>query len=245
MSTVRRMTASERWTLAGLVNERSADDAMANYYALAHPDDRVTLYGFYAGSDRPAGFLALARTGFDLFRPLAVPFVGQPWGLTALLRAGLEPNRPVLLHLPFEQRAWAEEVVELTDVSIMDLLRLDLKAYEPTINVLLVEAKTPSGIPRFEIRSGDIVRASAGVNWMGEHFAEVYLEAEPIARNRGFSRSALAAIVGYLLGEHRLPLFRVDVSDALAQAEAHWVGFRRTGERVLVAQALLREKVRV
>jgi len=47
-------------------------------------------------------------------------------------------------------------------------------------------------------------------------------------------------MAGQLLSERRIALYRVDEMDAAAQAEAYEVGFRRTGDRSLMAQALLK-----
>jgi len=69
----------------------------------------------------------------------------------------------------------------------------------------------------------------------------VYVESQPEAASQGHRRSALAAIAGQLLSEGRLPLYQVGENDVAAQAEAQWVGFRRTGVRCLLAQALLRD----
>ncbi len=213
---------------------------MAGYYALHHPADRVTLYTFHPTHAGITGFLALARTGLDLFRPLAVPFVASPRGLAALLRAALKPNRPVVLHLPLEQRAWAEEVVDLSDMQAAEVLRLDLREFQPVINVLVVETRSPGGWPRYEIRSGDTVYVAAGLNWKGPTFAEVYLDVDPSVRGRGFGKSVLAAIAGRLLGESLIALYRVADEDFAGRAEAEALGFRPTGLRVLTAQAALK-----
>ncbi len=214
---------------------------MAGYYALHHPADRVTLYTYHPTHAGVTGFLAVARTGLDLFRPLAVPFVASPRGLAALLRAALKPNQPAVLQLPLEQRAWAEEVVDLSDVQVAEVLRLDLREFEPIINVLVVETRSPGGWPRYEIRSGEAVYVAAGLNWKGPTFAEVYLDVDPSVRGRGFGKSVLAAIAGRLLGESLIALYRVAEDDLTGRAEAESLGFRPTGLKVLSAQASLKQ----
>ena len=77
------------------------------------------------------------------------------------------------------------------------------------------------------------------MNWKGELFAEVYVKSQPEAASQGHRRAALAAIAGQLLSEGRLPLYQVGENDTGTQTEAQWVGFRRTGVRCLLAQALL------
>jgi hypothetical protein len=214
---------------------------MAAYYALHHPANRVSLHGLFPRNGGPSGFLAVAHTGLDLFRPRAVPFVAHPIGLACLLRAGLAPSRPVVLHLPVEQRSWAESVVELSEAQVWELLRFDPRAFQPVINVHMTETKTPGGWPRHEIRSGQSVVAAAGLNWKGERYAEVYVEAVPAARDRSLTKSVLTAVVGKLLSERKVALYRVLDGDTGALEEALEVGFRPTGVRTVVAQALLRE----
>jgi GNAT superfamily N-acetyltransferase len=242
MSEVRQVHAASRGQLARLLDERSAGDAMAAYYALHHSADSVKLYAYHPGKGGPTGFLAVARTGLDLFRPLVVPFVGQASALKALLLAALESARPVVLHLPLEQRSWAQEVVRLTGFRIYELLRLDPEEYHPVVNVLVMEATSPGGSPRYEIRSGELLRAASGVNWKGSTFAEVYLEVEPSSRGQGYGKSVLAANAGRLLSGGVVALYRVADDDLIGRREAAEVGFRPTGVRTLVGQAVLRQE---
>jgi hypothetical protein len=241
MGKVRVLQASERGQLADLLAPRSAADAMAAYYALDHPSDRVTLFAHLPRNGKPNSFLVMARTGFDLFRPLVIPFAGHGETLKALLQAALKPGQPVLVDLPVGNRSLAEEVVELQDVREAEILRLDPSLYVPQINVLVLESRTPDGWPRFEIHSGDKLQAAAGLNWRGDHFAEVYVEAEPAAEMRGHRAAVLSVIVGHLLGERKIALYRVENKDFAAKAEALDLGFRRTGARKVSAQAILRQ----
>jgi hypothetical protein len=47
-------------------------------------------------------------------------------------------------------------------------------------------------------------------------------------------------MAGQLLSERRVALYRIDEQDTAGQAEAFEVGFRRSGERSLLVQAMLR-----
>ncbi|HET7009272.1 MAG TPA: hypothetical protein VFI11_00730 [Anaerolineales bacterium] len=240
MGDVRSIAPAERHLLAPLLDLQSAGDASAAYYALRHPAERVELLADFAGANTVRGFLAIARTGLDLFRPVATPFAAHPSALHNLLRAGLRPGQPVLLFLPVEQQPWVEGLLELSEVKIMNLLRLDPGVFEPVLNVLVTSAQSPEGLPRFEVRTPGGLHAASGVNWKGDRFAEVYVESDAEGRARGFARSVLAAMVGQLLSERLIALYRVDELDTQAAADAHRAGFRRTGERTLVGQALLR-----
>ena len=233
------LLASERGQLAGLLAPRSAADAMAAYYALDHPSERVKLYANYLRDAKPNSFLVLAQTGLDLFRPLVVPFAGQGENLKELLRAALKPGQPVLIDLPIGQRSAAEEVVQLSDVREAEILRLDPSLFVPQINVLVLESRTPDGWPRFEIHSGELLQAAAGLNWSGDHFAEVYVEAMPAAVARGFRSAVLGVIAGHLLGEQKIALYRAWDEDINAKSDALNLGFQRTGTRSISAQAIL------
>ena len=241
MADVRRIPPSQRHVLNGLLDPRSVTDALAAYYGLLHPAERVALFGYYPANHAPTGFLAVARTGMDLFRPLAVPFVGTQAALRALLETALEPKRPVLLHLPLEQRPWVEDAFEVSDARPIDLLRLDTTRFQPVINVLVVETTAPGGWPRFEIRSGEDAVAAAGVNWIGASFAEIYLEVAEIVMGRGYGRSGLSALASRLVAEGKMPIYPVTQDDWPAVMEAEELGFRRTGDRRWMAQALRRE----
>jgi hypothetical protein len=239
MAQVRPIAPENRSQLAGLLDRRSAADATAAYYALHHPAPKVKLYGYYPNNSKPSGFLAVANTGLDLFRPVAVPFAAQPFTLIALMQEGLGPGRPAVVHLPAEQMPWIEGVLEIEEPHTFELMRLSPQEFEPLINVLVVEALTPSGWPRYEIRSRDTVVAAAGLNWMGDYYAEVYLEVQPQARERRLGESVLAAIVSRLLSERRLPVYLVEAEDNEALLEASALGFRPTGIRTVIGNAML------
>lgn len=237
MTRIQRVEPEDRARLNRLLDTRSAADAMAAYYALQYPTGRVTILGAFSGERDPRAFLIIAQTGLDLFRPLVVPFVAKKAFLMDLLAAGLGDGRPVLLYLPVEQQEWVRDLVELNDERVTELLRLDPLAFEPIINLFVVSVETPTGWPRYEIRSGKVIHAASGLNWKGEHFAEVYVQAEGPALARGFVKSVLASIAGKLLGEKLTALLRVDEEDRFTRAEALSIGFRPTGVRTLIAQA--------
>jgi hypothetical protein len=240
MPEVRSIHISKRDRLAHLINERAVFDAMAGYYALHHPADRTSLCGFYPNDDPPTAFLVIAQTGLDLFRPLAIPFTGHAEPMVSLLQFGLKPGRPVLIDLPIEQRDWAEQTVALDSPRINEIYRLDPNRFEPLINVLITEVSTPTGWPRFEIQSRRGERASAGINWLGPHYAEVYVDVDKAARGRNFGQSLLATITARLLAANKIPLLRIPDDGVERVAAAINVGYRPTGVRTVSAQATLR-----
>jgi hypothetical protein len=137
----------------------------------------------------------------------------------------------MLLHLPSDQESWLPHELHLSDRRTLELYRVHPEEFQQEINVLVVESVSPDGLPRVEIRSSRGPLAAAGVNWKGAVFSEVYVEGAPEARSRGLTRSVLASLSGVLLKGHSVPLIFLDELDAAGQAEAFWVGFRRTGDR--------------
>jgi len=212
---------------------------MAAYYALEHPAERVRLFGCNTPAGDPLGFMAVAQTGLDLFRPLAVPFVAKRQVLLRLLHDAFRPNQPFLLTLPSDQLSWLEGELEIGSVQRSELLRLEPSAYEPVLNVLVVEADGLTDRLRYEIRTAEGARAAAGVNWAGQRFAEVYLDADDRARGRRLTESVLSALVGRLLGERRIALYRVETERIAVKTEAFRLGFRPTGLRAALVEAQL------
>lgn len=242
MAEVRTIPVSDRQQLAGLLDPESAGDALAAYYALHHPRERVRLFGYAAPTGEPLGFLAVAQTGLDLFRPLLVPFVAKRDILHRLLGDALRPGQTFLLHIPSEQAGWLEEVAEIQRERVSELLRLDPNVYEPVLNVLVVEAAGPDGGVRYEIRTAEGTRAAAGLNWRGDRFAEIYLDADDAARGRSLTKSVLSALITRLLGEKRIPLYRVATRRLSVKTEAFHLGFRPTGIKTsLIAGVMLPE----
>jgi hypothetical protein len=238
MARIQEIDNAEREQLAPLLNTEAVSDALASYCALYHPEEKLKLFVSSDGSGKPNGFIAIAQTGLDLFRPIAVPFVASSRILKDLLGAALQPGQPVLLYLPLEQRDWLAEDLILTESRVTELLRLDPMSYRPIVNVLVLEVGTPSGLPRFEIRTKSGSYAAAGINWIGKRFSEVYLEADHEARVRGLAISVLSAMNNHLLDQNRIPLYRTDDTNQIGYDELMSIGYRATGTRTLITQIL-------
>lgn len=239
MSQIKEIPTSERDLLAALLDEGAASDAMAAYYALEHPAEKVRLFGSISRHGDPRGFLVVARTGMDLFRPLVIPFAARREILTALLRRALDPSQSFLISLPADQLKWIGDHAEIEEAKTSELLRLEPDAYEPVLNVLVVEAESPDGSARYEIQTAEGLRAAAGVNWRGRRYAEVYLDASDAARGRSLTKSVLSAMVGRLLGQRRIALYKVETQRISVKTEALNLGFRPTGHRTAIASAVL------
>jgi len=242
MARIHEIDTADREQLAPLLNVEAANDALATYCALHHPAEKLKLFVSSDGGGKPNGFLAIAQTGMDLFRPIAVPFVASLKILQELLGEALKPGQPVLLYLPLEQRDWLMDELILTETRITELLRLDPMSFRPIVNVLVLEVGTPSGLPRFEIRTKSGSFAAAGINWLGERFSEVYLEADNEAQVRGLALSVLSAMNNHLLEENRISLFRSDDINGLRYDELLSIGYRATGTRTLITQILIKHE---
>ena len=182
MSTYQVIEAEDRALLEPLLNQRSASDAIITYYALKHPVHKVNLVAALGSGGVPTSFLVSAQTGMDLFRPLVIPFVASSEALNQLLDIALVPDRPFILQMPIEQKAWLDSSFELSNIRTAELLRLDPAVFEPIINVLVLEVNTPDDYSRYEIRSTSGAYAASGVNWVGDEFAEVYIDFDKVDR---------------------------------------------------------------
>ena len=62
--------SESRQAIRRLLDERLPADAIASYYAFYHPDHKTQLVTYPVGTGQVTGYVALSRTGMDLFRPL-------------------------------------------------------------------------------------------------------------------------------------------------------------------------------
>lgn len=223
-----------------MLDEQSAADALAVYYALHHPADRTEM--FVTPADRGEGgldgFLVRARTGIDLFRPLVTLRARSAAAVEDLLRQGMLPHRPVYLTVPADHAEWVNRSVSVTEAELHRLYRYDPRRWVPEINVLVMTSKGADGLPRCEIRAGDRAGAVAGINWQSPHFAEIYVYTEPAVRGRGWGKAVVRMLSGMVLKSGRTPLYVVSESNAYSIRLAEAVGFVGTGQFEYVAQAV-------
>jgi hypothetical protein len=239
MAAVRKISPEERSLVKRLINPTVASDAQAAYYALEHPRERVSLYGSFPQEGVLNGFIAIAQTGFDLFRPLIVPFTGADTALIELLDVAVPRNRPHLVYLPIEQETLLDGTFLVEKLQLSSVLRLDTRGFEPILNILVTEDENSEGWPRFEIKAKGGGFAAAGLNWMSSKAAEIYIECDDEGRRRGFTKSVLSALIDRLLAERRLVLFRVVDDDYGSFEDAFDLGFVPTGVRSVLAQLVV------
>jgi len=231
-----------RASIRDLLDLHSPADALAHYYAFHHPSHRAELYVHTDDRlDRADGFLVRAQTGMDLFRPLVTFRARTEAAAQALFQVGLPAGRATYLSIPATLAGWANKRLIVTEAELHRLYRLEPRHFQPMINVLAVTSAGPDGSPRCEIRAQDGQGAVAGVNWQSPEFAEVFVYADPAVRGKGWGRSVVASVAEALLKAGRVPLYIVSESNAVSIKLAETVGFRDTGLREYVAQAVRSE----
>ena len=250
---------AQRRAIRHLLKENDAIDAMAAYYAFYHPAEKTTLIvapeGIEANSAAHAdGYVALSRTGIDLFRPLVtmrLPIDRDPGAAEEsadLLERALAPGQPVILNIPVRYRPLIDALFDVQSEEPLRLYALEPAHFEPIVNVLVVRSTGPGGLPRFSIRSnqngGEEVVASASLNWQSPHYAEIAVSTRPQYRRQGWGRSGVAALSGYLIENGRAPLYVVSEENSASAHLAESVGFTDTGAREYLLQASLKERAR-
>ncbi len=241
----------KRQAIQHLLNPRSPADALASYYALYHPPDRTTLLIHRSPGrvSRADGFLALCRTGMDLFRPLLTMRVADDQAAAELLAGALPAEAAVMIAIPPDLRPIMEAFFTLGGEITASVFQLERHDFRPIINVLVVQAPTPDGTPRFVIRGQSFDRgarpvgpalATAGINWRSPYFADLYVHVDPQARGRGFGKSVVSALSNWLLGQNITPLYTTPDTDEASAQLAAGLGFRDTGVRILFCDGVRR-----
>jgi len=230
--------AAKRRDLRTWLGDENADGAVFAYYLLHHPANRTRLHMVRNENGKLTGALAECITGYDLFRPLVVMLGEDDEALRRLIQEAMPRNRPCLLLSTLHYAPVWQEFMQLTEDTIYRLYALDLRVFEPVINVLVTWAKTPDGLPRYEIRSPDKAVAAASLNWRSPRFAEIAVHTEPAARGRRWGESVVSALCAELIGEGVMPLYLANEMNEASRRLAERVGFRETGRRILFTSAI-------
>jgi hypothetical protein len=246
-----------RRAIRRLLRERDPRDAMEAYYAFYHSDDKTALVLSPEGVERnPAGhadgYIAISRTGIDLFRPLVTMRLPTDRDVMAfqaasdLLYRAFAPGQPVIFNVPERYRPLIEACFEIHAEETLRLYALDPARYEPILNVLVTRSTGPLDWPRFSISSSqsgqEEVVAVASLNWQSPHFAEIAVNTRPQYRRQGWGKSVVSALSGYLLDSGRLPLYVVAEYNEVSAQLAEGIGFVDTGSRELLLQAVLKPR---
>lgn len=239
----------KRRAIRHLLHEQDPADAMAAYYAFHHPDAKTSIVITPEEGARADGYVALSRTGMDLFRPLVtmrLPVDQGPQGYGAslvLLRRALGPGLPVFLSVPQRYMPLVRAVFDIQAEDLLRLYRLDPQRFEPVINVMVVQSTGANGLPSFLIQSrqsGEMETvATASLNWLSPHFGEIAVMTKPEHRRQGWGRSVVSALSSYLLENGRTPLYAVSESNSASLQLASSLGFVDSGAREYLLQAAI------
>jgi RimJ/RimL family protein N-acetyltransferase len=240
----------KRRAIRHLLDEDSPADALAVYYALYHPEQKSSLFLYPPQSERAQGFVALARTGMDLLRPLITLRLPQNELAAAaeLIYSALPEGAAVLLSSPVAYEPLIRTFFDIEKEEQLRIFVLDPARFEPVINVLAMEAPSPNNLPRFVILKphsepdGGGIVAAAGLNWQSPRFAEVSVNTTPNYRRRGLGRSVVSALAQHVLQNGRLPLYTVAESNSASIRLAEQLGFLDSGARELMIEAVVKPR---
>ncbi len=236
-----------RQAIRPLLNPNLPHDAMEVYFAFHHADDRTRLVTWPPETAVATGYVAISRTGMDLFRPLVtlrLPPLDMEASV-ALLYHALEPETAVLLSTPESYLPLLRALFQIQAEETLTLYSLSAAAFRPVINVLVTQGEAANGLPRFAIRSqaagGELV-ATAHLNWQSPQFGEIAVHVQPRFRHRGYGRSVVSALAQHLLANGRTPLYATDPQNIPSVRLAQSLGFADTGARSVMLQATLRPR---
>ena len=241
------LTESRR-AIRHLLDERQPADAVASYYAFHHPDHKTQLLTYPADAARATGYIAISRTGMDLFRPLVtlrLPIADMIASVDLIYQV-LLPGTAVIFLAPREYLPLLQAVFDIQMEDHLQVMALDRSRFEPIINVLVSQTTGPNKLPRFIIRrtaspDQEIV-AAAGLNWQSPHFAEVSVNTNHSHQRQGWGRSVVAAMAQYLLKNGRTPLYIVSENNSPSIQLAQSVGFKDSGSHQVMLQAILKPR---
>ncbi len=233
----------QRRAIYHLLDETNPADGMAAYFAFYHPDNRTILRPFPYTAIRAKGYVALSRTGMDLFRPfvtLRLPIRNMQTSTDVIYEA-IDVGMAVILNSPARYAPLLHALFEIQSEEQLSLFVLRPSNFQPVINVLVTQDKAPNGMPRFSIRDreNDVIGASATLNWQSPSLAEIGVTTHPGYRRRGWGRSVVSSMVNYLLENGRTPLYVVAQNNEASTQLAERVGFTDSGVREIMIQAVL------
>jgi ribosomal protein S18 acetylase RimI-like enzyme len=165
-------------------------------------------------------------------------------GAVDLIHRAIPAAMPVIINAPATFQPLLSSLFQVTVDQRLRLLVLDRKRFKPIINVLVRQADSYNGLPRFIVRlqdgsednaRGEIV-ASAGLNWRSDRFADIYVHTKNAFRRKGLGRSVVAALVDDILKNGRTPIYVVQEDNRPSISLAESVGFINSGADQLLLE---------
>ena len=236
--------AQSRSAIRHLLNQHDPADGMASYYAFHHDDAKTHLVTMPADGGRTEGYIAISRTGYDLFRPfltMRLP-IDNMEACRRLVMETFPPQTAVIAQVPTAYFPLMQALFHIESAQAMALYQLQNGRFESSINLMVTRSLSPNGLPRFSVRNqeGDSVAAVA-MNWQSPHFAELSVNSKPGYRRQGWGKAVLSVMVEHVLENGRLPLYVAAEDNEASIALARKVGFMRNGATVTFFQGTLRE----
>lgn len=228
---------AQRTLVRQLLDDSSAAEAPTAYYALFHDPTRSTLFTQTDDKGRIIGFAGLFQTGIDLFRPLVVLHCQSAGSAADLLDQALTPGRPYLFFANASQLALVGEKLRVDNSRLLHIYRLDVRRFQPMVNVLARRKASHDGSPRCVIESGG-QQAVAGVNWQSPGFAEIFVQTDPEVRQRGWGLSVVSGVTQAILESGRTPLYLVEADNAASRTLAEKLGYVDTGVQQVYADVI-------
>jgi GNAT superfamily N-acetyltransferase len=250
--------ADKRRAIRRLLDEKNPADARDAYYAFHHADEKTQLVTQNAGRGDTTGYICLARTGADLFRPLVTLRFSESATTgevdietaTALVYTAIPVGASLILSVREKYLPVLDAFLDVHNEERINILVLDRGRFQPIINVLVTQSESHDGLPRFVARSstsnymggrGEIL-ASAGLNWRSPYFAEIYVHTKAPHRRQGLGRSVVAYIVKHTLDSGRRPLYAVNTDNQASIQLAESVGFVDMGITEIMIEGTLRPR---
>jgi hypothetical protein len=226
-----------RESLQKILDVTNPADAPTAYYALYHDPKRSALFVRRDEHGETVGFVGRFQTGIDLFRPVVTLRCWQPEVAADLLAEALIPGRPYLIFSNLNQLPMVGGSMQVSNERILQIFTLDPSRFKPVMNVLVVHKQAPDGSPRVEISSNGL-QAVAGLNWQSAGFAEIYVQTDPEARQRGWGAAVVAGICERVLSSGRVPIYLVEPGNESSVRLARGMGFVDTGARQVFADTI-------
>lgn len=242
------LLSEQRRAIRHLLDDTNPADASAVFFAFHYPDTKVQLVTYPFETQQAIGYVALTRTGIDLFRPfltLRLPLNDLNAGVELIYNA-LIPGSGVIIDAPTAYLPLLRYLFDIQFEEHLHLYRLDASQFTPIINVLVTQAKSTNEYPRFVIRQTaaqqEELLAASGLNWLSPRFGEISVNTNPNYRRQGYGRSVVSAMCQYLLENGRIPLYLVAETNEASIQLAQNAGFVATGHHQVFLHATLKPR---
>lgn len=230
--------AEARKHLHTLLDTSDPAAAPTVYYALFHAAGRSAIQIAKDERGQVSAFAGRFQTGLDLFRPLVTLSSPDPETAATLLADLLVVGRPYIFFAPLNQLPMIGGSLSIENQTIYRIYTVDPRRFQPEVNVLLRESIDANGLPRCEIKQNGQTVSVAGVNWKSPAFAEIYVQTEAIARQKGYGRTVVAGLTALLLKDAIRPIYLAANQDEVSRALVEGLGYVDTGSRQVYADTV-------